>query len=90
MVWDRLPTHGRGDAHHAAKPVLQPAFWFAHPRTAWPSETILIRDFTNTYAAFPVILRGIRRNRRKGLCKPTLAPDGPRRCRSPRAAGAGQ
>ncbi len=42
VVSDRLPTHGRGDAHHAAKPVLQPAFWFAHHRTAWPSETILI------------------------------------------------
>ncbi len=61
MVSDRLPTHGRGDAHHAAKPVLQPVFSFAHPRTAWPSETILIRASTNTYAAFPVILRGIRR-----------------------------
>ncbi len=42
VVSDRLPTHCRGDVHHAAKPVLQPAVWFAHTRTAWPSETILI------------------------------------------------
>ena len=31
---------------------------------------------TGRYAAFWVILRGIRRNRRKGLCSPTPAPDG--------------
>ncbi len=74
VVSDRLPTHSRGDAHHVAKPVLQPAFRFAHPLTAWPSESIRIRASTGRYAAFPVILRGNRRNPKKGPLHPHTGP----------------
>ncbi len=70
VVWDRLSTHGRGDAHHAAKPVLQLAFLFAHPRTACPSETILIRASTGRYATFPVILRAKRKKARLDRASP--------------------